>query len=181
MSRKSSLACWVCQLRWQGLGCVVRDSMGWGVQDDLCAEEKKNVPQGLKAEWVWRIDVRVKAHTYQPYPSEKQVTSSRPCGTFRLLNLYPGLRPGLSSAVPPGLILQSLVLTQTLKPVPTSPYLPARTCQPVNAVAFRKIARAASRNRRPLAGLVTYSGLWVSQGTKETPSVVVAQLAVAGP
>jgi hypothetical protein len=27
---------------------------------------------------------------------------------FSSLNLYPGLRPGLSSAVPPGLILQSL-------------------------------------------------------------------------
>src|SRR5450631_3435506 len=36
------------------------------------------------------------------------VTSSRPYGTFRLLNLYPGLRPGLSSAVPAGLILQSV-------------------------------------------------------------------------
>ncbi len=33
------------------------------------------------------------------------VVSSRPCGTFRLSNLYPGLRPGLSSAVPAGLIL----------------------------------------------------------------------------
>jgi hypothetical protein len=42
---------------------------------------------------------------------------------FSSLNLYPGLRPGLSSAVPPGLILQSLVLTQTLKPVSTFPYL----------------------------------------------------------
>src|SRR5216683_3490342 len=31
------------------------------------------------------------------------VVSSRPYGTFRLSNLYPGLRPGLSSAVPPGL------------------------------------------------------------------------------
>src|SRR5882757_6941244 len=31
------------------------------------------------------------------------VVSSRPCGTFRLSNLYPGLRPGLSSAVPTGL------------------------------------------------------------------------------
>jgi hypothetical protein len=30
-------------------------------------------------------------------------TSSRPFGTFRLSNLYPGLRPGLSSAVPAGL------------------------------------------------------------------------------
>jgi hypothetical protein len=29
-----------------------------------------------------------------------RVTSSRPYGTFRLSNLYPGLRPGLSSAVP---------------------------------------------------------------------------------
>ena len=27
-----------------------------------------------------------------------RVTSSRPYGTFRLLNFYPGLRPGLSSA-----------------------------------------------------------------------------------
>src|SRR6266702_8709166 len=45
------------------------------------------------------------------------VVSSRPCGTFRISNLYPGLRPGLSSAVPAGLILQSMVLTQTLKPV----------------------------------------------------------------
>jgi hypothetical protein len=34
------------------------------------------------------------------------VASSRPCGTFRFSNLYPGLRPGLSSAVPAGLILQ---------------------------------------------------------------------------
>jgi hypothetical protein len=36
------------------------------------------------------------------------VASSRPYGTFRLSNLYPGLRPGLSSAVPAGLILQSV-------------------------------------------------------------------------
>jgi hypothetical protein len=36
-----------------------------------------------------------------------RVNSSRPYGTFRLSNLYPGLRPGLSSAVPAGLILQS--------------------------------------------------------------------------
>ena len=34
--------------------------------------------------------------------------SSRPYGTFRLSNLYPGLRPGLSSAVPAGLMLQSI-------------------------------------------------------------------------
>src|SRR5882757_4760170 len=52
------------------------------------------------------------------------VVSSRPCGTFRLSNLYPGLRPGLSSAVPSGLILRSMVLTQTLKPVPTSRQAP---------------------------------------------------------
>src|ERR1700730_4311922 len=32
---------------------------------------------------------------------------SRPYGTFRLAILYRGLRPGLSSAVPAGLILQS--------------------------------------------------------------------------
>jgi hypothetical protein len=37
-----------------------------------------------------------------------RVTCSRPYGTFRLSNLYPGLRPGLSSAVPAGLILQSV-------------------------------------------------------------------------
>jgi len=37
-----------------------------------------------------------------------RVTSSRPYGTFRPSNLYPGLRPGLSSAVPAGLILQSV-------------------------------------------------------------------------
>src|ERR1700730_11642552 len=30
--------------------------------------------------------------------------SSRPYGTFRHSNLYPGLRPGLSSAVPSGLV-----------------------------------------------------------------------------
>jgi hypothetical protein len=34
---------------------------------------------------------------------------------FRPSNFYPGLRPGLSSAVPAGLILQS-VFTQGLKP-----------------------------------------------------------------
>jgi hypothetical protein len=33
-----------------------------------------------------------------------RIISSRPYGTFRLSNFYPGLRPGLSSAVPPGLI-----------------------------------------------------------------------------
>jgi hypothetical protein len=37
-----------------------------------------------------------------------RVTFSRPYGTCRLSNLYPGLRPGLSSAVPAGLILQSV-------------------------------------------------------------------------
>src|SRR5216684_3628976 len=36
------------------------------------------------------------------------VVSSRPFGTFPLSNLYPGLRPGLSSAVPAGLISQSI-------------------------------------------------------------------------
>ena len=36
------------------------------------------------------------------------VTTSRPYGTVRLSNLYPGLRPGLSSAVPAGLILPSV-------------------------------------------------------------------------
>jgi hypothetical protein len=41
------------------------------------------------------------------------VISSRPCGTFHLSNLYPGLRPGLSSAVPAGLIWQSLVLLES--------------------------------------------------------------------
>ena len=50
-----------------------------------------------------------------------RLASSRPCGTFRLSNLYPGLRPGLSSTVPVELILHSLALTQTLKPVPTFP------------------------------------------------------------
>jgi hypothetical protein len=34
---------------------------------------------------------------------------SRPYGTFRLSNLYPGLRPGLSSAVPAGLVLRSAI------------------------------------------------------------------------
>jgi hypothetical protein len=43
-----------------------------------------------------------------------QVTSSRPYGTLRSSNFYPGLRPGLNSAVPAGLILQS-VLTHTLE------------------------------------------------------------------
>src|SRR5258707_1011391 len=43
-----------------------------------------------------------------------QVASSRPCGTFRFSHFYPGLRPGLSSAVPAAIILQ-LVLTRTLK------------------------------------------------------------------
>jgi hypothetical protein len=46
-----------------------------------------------------------------------QATSSRPYGTFRLSNLYPGLRPGLSSAVPAGLILQSLGSQARLRPV----------------------------------------------------------------
>jgi tetratricopeptide (TPR) repeat protein len=45
-----------------------------------------------------------------------RVTSSRPYGTFRLLNFYPGLRPGLSSAVPAGLSLEKEVFTHTLKP-----------------------------------------------------------------
>ena len=36
------------------------------------------------------------------------VVSSRPCGTFRLSNLYPGLHPGLRSVVPAGLNLQSM-------------------------------------------------------------------------
>jgi hypothetical protein len=40
--------------------------------------------------------------------SGEGVTCSRPYGTFRLSNLYPGLRSGLSSAVPAGLILQSV-------------------------------------------------------------------------
>ena len=36
-----------------------------------------------------------------------RATASRPYGTFRRSNPYPGLRPGLSSAVPAGLSLQS--------------------------------------------------------------------------
>jgi hypothetical protein len=43
-----------------------------------------------------------------------RVTFSRPYGTFRLSNLYPGLRPGLSSAVPTGLDFAMLVLVQGL-------------------------------------------------------------------
>ena len=34
---------------------------------------------------------------------EVRATSSRPYGTFHFSNLYPGLRPGLRSAVPAGL------------------------------------------------------------------------------
>jgi hypothetical protein len=34
-------------------------------------------------------------------------SSSRPYGTFRVSNLYPGLPPGLSSAVPAGLSSES--------------------------------------------------------------------------
>jgi hypothetical protein len=41
---------------------------------------------------------------------------SRPYGTFRLSNFNPGLRPGLSSAVPSGLSFEILVLTRTPKP-----------------------------------------------------------------
>src|ERR1700726_1366151 len=44
------------------------------------------------------------------------VTSSRPYGTVRLSNLYPGRRPGLSSAVPAGLILPSVGSHAHLKP-----------------------------------------------------------------
>jgi hypothetical protein len=33
---------------------------------------------------------------------------SRPYGTFRLSNLYPGLRPGLSSIVPTGLFVSRI-------------------------------------------------------------------------
>jgi hypothetical protein len=44
---------------------------------------------------------------------------SRPYGTFRLSYLYPGLRPGLSSAVPAGLDGMMVVLMQTLKPYPS--------------------------------------------------------------
>ena len=40
-------------------------------------------------------------------PGLLPVTFSRPYGTFRPSNLYPGLRPGLRSAGPAGLILQS--------------------------------------------------------------------------
>jgi hypothetical protein len=43
------------------------------------------------------------------------VIFSRPCGTGSSLK-PPGLRPGLLSAVPPGLNLERLGLTQTLKP-----------------------------------------------------------------
>ena len=42
-----------------------------------------------------------------------RITSSRPYGTLRLLNFYPGLRPGLSSAVPPGLDSVMAVPTQS--------------------------------------------------------------------
>jgi hypothetical protein len=46
-----------------------------------------------------------------------RVSFSRPYGTFRLSHLHPGPRPGLSSAVPAGLILQSVGShAHTLKP-----------------------------------------------------------------
>jgi hypothetical protein len=51
------------------------------------------------------------------------VTFSRPYGTFRLSDLYPGLRPGLSSAVPAGLIAIarcSHALSRTYLPVPSA-------------------------------------------------------------
>ena len=41
--------------------------------------------------------------------------SSRPYGTFRLSNFYPGLRPGLNSAVPAGLNFMPVGLTQGLR------------------------------------------------------------------
>jgi hypothetical protein len=49
--------------------------------------------------WSW---IREKIENFQLQ------TFSRPYGTFRLSNLYPGLRPGLSSAVPAGLIPPAL-------------------------------------------------------------------------
>ena len=52
-----------------------------------------------------------------------RVTSSRPYGTFRLSNLYPGLRPGLSSAVPAGLRLQ-LVDSQADSSLEPKPFRP---------------------------------------------------------
>src|SRR5882757_1794058 len=39
--------------------------------------------------------------------------------------MFVGLRPGLGSAVPAGLILQSMVLTQILSPYLPAPYLAA--------------------------------------------------------
>jgi hypothetical protein len=38
-----------------------------------------------------------------------RVGFSRPYGTFRVSNLYPGLRPGLSSAVPTGLFVSRML------------------------------------------------------------------------
>jgi hypothetical protein len=46
------------------------------------------------------------------------VTFSRPCGTARWHKLTQDSRPGLLSAVPPGLNLEKVVLTQTLQAVP---------------------------------------------------------------
>jgi len=43
------------------------------------------------------------------------VISSRPYGTCRPSNFYPGLRPGLNSAVPTGLDNEVVVVTPTLK------------------------------------------------------------------
>jgi hypothetical protein len=61
---------------------------------------------------------------------------SRPYGTFRLSNLYPGLRPGLSSAVPTGLDIEMVVLTQGL-----SALFQPGLCGTADAVPFVQMAR----------------------------------------
>ena len=48
------------------------------------------------------------------------VTFSRPCRTARWHKLTQDSRPGLLSAVPPGLNLEKVVLTQTLQAVPNA-------------------------------------------------------------
>jgi prevent-host-death family protein len=73
-----------------------------------------------------------------------RVTSSRPYGTFRLSNVYPGLRPGLSSAVPAGLILQSV-----------GSHARQNLGQMLNQVQCRNDSIVINKHGKPVAALVS--------------------------
>src|ERR1700733_3028021 len=83
---------------------------------------------------------------------------SRPYGTDRGVNLYPGLRPGLLSAVPSGLNSEREVLRHPLKAHTVAFYETDEGVPFVKAVFRQAAGRAPYRRLRSFPGLVVRRG-----------------------